>query len=306
MKKKDVAIGGTYIAKVSGKLAKVRITGESRFGGWEAVNMETRREVRIRGAARLRRRVDAPKEWNPDAIARGIAMAVGIVSPKPDATATTTVAPVAAEPAIGMDVQEERGDAALPNTVANAEPQPTGQEGDETMAKKKIEKGTIACSKCGRVIRLEKQKKGMWRGRCECGQGYVLGKRLIRINGNLELPAATTVEQPKAPTSAKATAGKPEKLAKAKRERADGQPSPRLRQAGKMSGLDAAAKVLAEAGEPLGCDEVVKRMLEGGLWSTSGKTPAATIYAAIIREIAKKGDASRFTKTARGKFAIAK
>jgi len=72
------------------------------------------------------------------------------------------------------------------------------------------------------------------------------------------------------------------------------------------SGLNAAAQVLAEAKEPLTSGEMVKRMLAKGLWKTSGKTPAATIYAAIIREIAKKGDASRFRKTERGKFELAK
>mgnify|MGYP000997464826 CR=1 FL=1 len=35
-----------------------------------------------------------------------------------------------------------------------------------------------------------------------------------------------------------------------------------------------------------------------------GKTPASTVYAAILREIQKKGDASRFVKAERGKFKI--
>jgi len=74
----------------------------------------------------------------------------------------------------------------------------------------------------------------------------------------------------------------------------------------KPSGLDAAAQVLAEAGEPLDTKTMVERMLAKGLWKTDGKTPAATIYAAIIREIAVKGAASRFRKTARGKFELAK
>ncbi len=70
------------------------------------------------------------------------------------------------------------------------------------------------------------------------------------------------------------------------------------------SGLDAAAQVLADAGEPLGTKEMVERMLAKGLWKTNGKTPAATIYSAIIREIATKGDAARFRKVARGKFEL--
>ena len=71
------------------------------------------------------------------------------------------------------------------------------------------------------------------------------------------------------------------------------------------SGLDAAAKVLAEAGEPLNTKAMVDRMLAQGLWQTNGKTPAATIYAAILREINTKGDAARFRKVERGKFALA-
>jgi hypothetical protein len=55
MKKQDVQIGSTYIVKVSGVLAKVRITGESPYGGWRGTNLATGREVRIRTAARLRR-----------------------------------------------------------------------------------------------------------------------------------------------------------------------------------------------------------------------------------------------------------
>ena len=58
MKKHEITIGGVYHAKVSGKVVPIRITGESPYGGWDAVNTQTKRAVRIRGAARLRRRVD--------------------------------------------------------------------------------------------------------------------------------------------------------------------------------------------------------------------------------------------------------
>ena len=75
---------------------------------------------------------------------------------------------------------------------------------------------------------------------------------------------------------------------------------------GKMSGLDAAAKVLAEAGEPMNAKAIVEVMLAKGLWQTEGKTPAATIYSAIFREVKTKGDASRFRVAERGKFTVAK
>ena len=146
------------------------------------------------------------------------------------------------------------------------------------------------CKACGRFIRV------IGRGRCECGQAYLIrGGKLARINETPQgcvkgLPEAATLKQAE---QVKAEAG--EAAPKAKRQRADG----------KMSGLDAAAKVLAEAGQPLSCQEMVQRMLEQGLWATSGRTPAATVYSAILREIQKKGDASRFRKADRGKFSVA-
>ena len=99
-------------------------------------------------------------------------------------------------------------------------------------------------------------------------------------------------DAPVTPVAETATAAEPK--AQKKTERKDGT----------MSGLDAAAKVLADAGGPLNCKTIVERAIEKGYWKTNGKTPSATVYAAIIREIARKGDAARFSKTERGMFAI--
>ena len=57
MKKNEITIGGVYAAKVRGKVVPVRITGESPYGGWDGVNTQTRRAIRVRSAARLRRPV---------------------------------------------------------------------------------------------------------------------------------------------------------------------------------------------------------------------------------------------------------
>ena len=74
---------------------------------------------------------------------------------------------------------------------------------------------------------------------------------------------------------------------------------------GSMSCLDAAAKVLAEAKRPMTCGEIYSPMDTQGLWtSPGGRTPANTLYAAILREITKKGDTSRFAKSERGQFAL--
>ncbi len=71
-----------------------------------------------------------------------------------------------------------------------------------------------------------------------------------------------------------------------------------------MGGLDAAAKILADAKEPMTVKTIVEQAEARGLWkSRTGKTPAATISAAIGREIRDKGKESRFKKVDRGLFA---
>lgn len=80
--------------------------------------------------------------------------------------------------------------------------------------------------------------------------------------------------------------------------------APKERKPKRVSGLDLAAKVLAEAGEPLNAKTIAERAIAAG-WKTSGKTPEATLYAAIIREIAKKGKDARFAKHDRGLFTAA-
>src|SRR5262249_25490379 len=73
----------------------------------------------------------------------------------------------------------------------------------------------------------------------------------------------------------------------------------------KLSAIDAAAKVLGEKGEPMTCPEMIEAMAAKGYWSSpGGKTPAATLYAAILREISLRAKEARFVKTERGKFRL--
>ena len=81
--------------------------------------------------------------------------------------------------------------------------------------------------------------------------------------------------------------------------------TPKEKKVRKLSGLDLAAQVLAESKEPLNAKTIAERAIAAG-WKTSGKTPHATIYAAIIREIQNKGNASRFEKVDRGQFQLRK
>lgn len=73
---------------------------------------------------------------------------------------------------------------------------------------------------------------------------------------------------------------------------------------GKMSALDAAAKVLGESKQPMTTKAMVEAMAAKKYWtSPGGKTPSATLYSAILREINVKGKESRFKKTDPGHFA---
>jgi hypothetical protein len=108
------------------------------------------------------------------------------------------------------------------------------------------------------------------------------------------------------PTAEPAQAGEPATQPEAKKRgrapKAKAETGPK-----KLSAIDAAAKVLAEAGEPMDCQTMIKTMAEKGYWtSPGGKTPAATLYSAILRELKTKGNDSRFKKTERGKFAVGK
>ena len=97
-------------------------------------------------------------------------------------------------------------------------------------------------------------------------------------------PAATKakVDAKAAPKAKKATENKPKRV----------------------SALDAAAQVLKAAGKPMRAQDLITAMSEQGLWSSpKGKTPHATLYAAMMRESRDKGKGARFTKVERGIFA---
>jgi hypothetical protein len=71
----------------------------------------------------------------------------------------------------------------------------------------------------------------------------------------------------------------------------------------KLSALDAAAKVLAETGTAMTCQEMIAAMAAKGYWtSPAGRTPQSTLYSAMLREITAKGTNGRFQKSDRGKF----
>ena len=75
----------------------------------------------------------------------------------------------------------------------------------------------------------------------------------------------------------------------------------------KLSQIDAAVQVLRAAKKPMSCREMIDAMTAKGLWtSPNGKTPHATLYASILREMKVRNGDARFVKVERGQFTLAK
>ncbi len=185
MKKDQITLGGTYLAKVTDKVVPVRLDSANPHGGWDATNLATNKKIRIKSAQRLRGPAD-------------------------------------------------RSAGPMPQRQANA----------------------------------------------------------AAVNPDL-VPLTEAMKPVKANSpTAKATKGTKAKAAE----------GPKIETPKKASGLDAAAEVLSTAGQPMRCKDMVEKMLATGLWKTGGKTPAATIYSAICREIQTKGGEARFKKLERGLF----
>jgi len=144
-------------------------------------------------------------------------------------------------------------------------------------------------------------------------------------NGEVTSPAIDPTAQqvacvdvdPKAETAAaKAHAARGKKGGKAKAEPKAAKPAKPAKQpkgakakavkepkSKRLSALDAAAQVIAKAAAPMTSQALIDEMAEQKLWtSPGGATPSATLYAAMLREIAAKGKDARFKKVDRGLF----
>ena len=83
-------------------------------------------------------------------------------------------------------------------------------------------------------------------------------------------------------------------------------PSPKAVPQKGLGLLSAAAAVLERTGDAMSVKAMIEEAKSSGLWTPKGgKTPEQTLYSAIIREIKDKGEASRFRKDGRGRFAFA-
>ncbi len=303
MKKDQVHIGSVYAAKVSGQLARVRIDGESSFGGWNATNVATHRKVRIKSAQRLRRDIPLDRGTGPHA------------APAEDAVAEEKGPPqdveerLAAAPPSIVPYEERRARA----EAAQVEAADDGPRYDPSRCATPRCKGTPVMTYLERPL-----CQACWDRQCgedqplevdETSGDACVPRQACRPSEEQETPEEenamyrekskkkqSTKKQAKAqPIAANAKGGKKAAKPKAK---ATAEPKPK-----RVSALDAAAQVLAQAGKPMRAQELIAAMAEQGLWSSpAGKTPHATLYAAMMREARDNGAASRFRRVDRGMF----
>lgn len=72
---------------------------------------------------------------------------------------------------------------------------------------------------------------------------------------------------------------------------------------GRLSLVDAAAKVLEGSASPMSIREMFEEAKRRRLWAPgAGKTPLQTLCSSIYREIKEKGSEARFRKAERGRF----
>ena len=124
-------------------------------------------------------------------------------------------------------------------------------------------------------------------------------KTAASTNATKPASRAKAIKATTTPNSAKnATRANDAPLVQTKR--AKKAPTPQL------SAMKAAVKVLAKAPEEgMSTKDMIEAMRRQRLWtSPNGKTPEASLYAGITREIAKKGDEARFRKVAKGRFVL--
>jgi len=230
MKKSQVKVGSEYVAKVSGKLAHIRIDSENPHGGWDATNMATKKAVRIKSAQRLR--AEAGRKATPAAhVAAGAKQAA-------ESAKDTKATPAAA----------------------------VGKATNPLEAHYRGQKDAAKTAKAAKVAAMRKE----------------VAEKVAQPDPELDAAVKAAEEGRRA---------KKAKAAKPKGERKPGL-------------LTLAAEVLKDAKAPMDCKAIVEKVLAKGTWHTKGKTPAATLYAAIIREIAAKGKDARFKKTDRGMFEL--
>ena len=147
-------------------------------------------------------------------------------------------------------------------------------------------------------VRIDRENRhGGWDATNLATNKKVRIKSAQRLRGAADGPRPAEAEDD-AEATISATPGDTVVEAKPRGRRAKDESKPK-----RTSAIEAAARVLAESDQPMNAKEMIEAAAEKGYWkSPGGKTPHATLYSAIIREIAAKGQDARFRKAERGRF----
>lgn len=145
------------------------------------------------------------------------------------------------------------------------------------------------------VVKMTKQAMAAYKAKDYAGAIRLRDEAAAFAQGGAGAAEAATEAKAGSPRPPAATSAP-----KAKKERAPKAPkAPKPDRS--PSALNLAAAYLARCENPKNIKEITEAVLAAG-WKTEGKTPGATLNAAIIREIKAKGKESRFAKADRGMF----
>ncbi|MCC7291482.1 MAG: hypothetical protein IT449_05405 [Phycisphaerales bacterium] len=338
MKKNAVHPGGTYTAKVSGKIVRVRIDAESPYGGWNATNLGTGKAIRVKSAQRLRSAVGEAAPTVKD-IVRGLHTDTSSAKATIDRQAKTEdAAKVRAYDPDRCGTPRCKGEPALTylgkplcqkcweRHCAEERPSEMVTEGAVPLAETPAEVAVpfaeaLAKSEIGAA------NKASWEqampapddvnedddeedderddageapantgdaGESETEDMATKTKKNVIKKGKARtaVTKAPTTRKPKTDAKVEAPATRKAKAA----TNGDAKPT-------RVSAIDAAAVILKAKGEPMRSREIIEAAAAKGLWSSpAGKTPHATLDAAMRREINTKGKDARFTIEGRGLF----
>jgi hypothetical protein len=264
MKKNEVKVGGTYLAKVTDKVVSVRLDAEHPRGGWQATNLTTKKQIRIKSAQRLR----GPAK--PAAKTTTIDAGGGIMVDVAERTSeSTTPDPAKLTVHVAHDRKDDKWFWSVREDKVEHHVGAEAFDSDES-AKAAGEQWLASYAKANDAKR---RKLLGWKPTTPGRPGP--GSAATTATPK-DAKAVKTTRQPKAPKEGK-----------------------------KLSLINAAAKVLADAKEPMNVKQMLDRVVELGLWTPgNGKTPASTLYAAILRETGTKGAEARFEKVDRGHFRL--
>lgn len=298
MRPEQIEVGAEYRCRLERGVVRVRVDSAAAAGGWMVTDVEAGQPEHVRRHEQFRERWNPPatpaSDAPPDDVDERIAAAPPSVVPYDQRRARAKA--VAAADQHNARLRDER--AAAPDGMTASE---------RAMAERAVTYDPDRCA----TPRCKREPAMTYLGKRLCQACWEVATRETTSDGAESAAKEITMSKKnankkttKAPKASKATktATTKKSAAQPKAERkpaADAKPK-------RVSALDAAAEVLRKAGKPMRSQEMITAMAEQGLWSSpNGKTPHATLYAAILREINDKGGEARFRKADRGLFEYA-